>query len=140
MKEIASSDIEIIKKYAQNCEDFYRENQTSIKYYGGIKDYIDSLPKIELLHYMIYLIHNNQNLNNFELIKTFEKGSSIDVEEMREGLREYEEKTLRSIAIVLLKYHRETLKLPPFNGLNDYISTLKDKDAIIEQILNTIKV
>ena len=81
----------------------------------------------------------NQNLNNFELIKTFEKGSSIDVEEMREGLREYEEKTLRSIAIVLLKYHRETLKLPPFNGLNDYISTLKDKDAIIEQILNTIK-
>ena len=139
LKEIASSDIEIIKKYAQNCEDFYRENQTSIKYYGGIKDYIDSLPKIELLHYMIYLIHNNQNLNNFELIKTFEKGSSIDVEEMREGLREYEEKTLRSIAIVLLKYHRETLKLPPFNGLNDYISTLKDKDAIIEQILNTIK-
>ena len=80
---------------------------------------------------MIYLIHNNQNLNNFELIKTFEKGSSIDVEEMREGLREYEEKTLRSIAIVLLKYHRETLKLPPFNGLNDYISTLKDKENLI---------
>lgn len=139
LKEIASSDIEIIKKYAQNCEDFYRENQTSIKYYGGITDYIDSLPKIELLHYMIYLIHSNSNLNNFELIKTFEKGSSIDVEEMREGLREYEEETLRNIAIVLLKYHRETLKLPPFNGLNDYIFTLKDKDEIIEQIINTIK-
>ena len=139
LKEIASSDIEIIKKYAQNCEDFYRENQTSIKYYGGITDYIDSLPKIELLHYMIYLIHSNSNLNNFELIKTFEKGSSIDVEEMREGLREYEEETLRNIAIVLLKYHRETLKLPPFNGLNDYILTLKDKDEIIEQIINTIK-
>ena len=139
LKEIASSDIEIIKKYAQNCEDFYRENQTSIKYYGGITDYIDSLPKIELLHYMIYLIHSNSNLNNFELIKTFEKGSSIDVEEMREGLQEYEEETLRNIAIVLLKYHRETLKLPPFNGLNDYILTLKDKDEIIEQIINTIK-
>lgn len=139
LKEIASSDIEIIKKYAQNCEDFYRENQTSIKYYGGITDYIDSLPKIELLHYMIYLIHSSSNLNNFELIKTFEKGSSIDVEEMREGLREYEEETLRNIAIVLLKYHRETLKLPPFNGLNDYIFTLKDKDEIIEQIINTIK-
>ena len=139
LKEIASSDIEIIKKYAQNCEDFYRENQTSIKYYGGITDYTDSLPKIELLHYMIYLIHSNSNLNNFELIKTFEKGSSIDVEEMREGLREYEEETLRNIAIVLLKYHRETLKLPPFNGLNDYIFTLKDKDEIIEQIINTIK-
>lgn len=137
LNNLINSSVEELRKYAKTCEDYSRE-QNKLSYLGDITDYSETLSKIDLLHYLIYMIGNYPTLDDLEVLNSFEKGKDFDWPSFKKDLDAFELTTLRDMTTVLLKYHRECLKQAYFKGISELVSPL-NKEQLISEIVNVIK-
>ena len=131
LDNLINASVEALRNFAKACEDYYRE-KNKVSYLGDITDYSESLSKIDLLHYLIYMIGKDSTLDDLNLLATFQKGKDLDVPTLEEKLHNLSLTKLRDITIVLLKYHRECLKQAYFEGISELVSPLNENELISE--------
>ena len=131
LDNLINASVEALRNFAKACEDYYREIN-KVSYLGDITDYSESLSKIDLLHYLIYMIGKDSTLDDLNLLATFQKGKDLDVPTLEEKLHNLPLTKLRDITIVLLKYHRECLKQAYFEGISELVTPLNENELISE--------